>query len=187
MDGLERVMSVLIYLIEPEEGGETAFPNSNGKCGGWRGFGGLETRDSSSCCGVSDWVYLIHFNCGHAGWLHPEMGEPAQGPFSPCARNHVAYKPKQGDALMFYDLKPDYRQGDPFSTHTGCPVIKGVKWNAVKWIHGKPFRGEDLLYRWPASLSFRTHWVLFPCAYIEGYLHLQSSTLVQVKSMRSHG
>ena len=81
MDGLERVMSVLIYLIEPEEGGETAFPNSN-------------------------------------GWLHPEMGEPAQGPFSPCAKGHVAYKPRQGDALMFYDLKPDYRQGDPFSTHT---------------------------------------------------------------------
>ena len=52
-------MSVLIYLIEPEEGGETAFPNSN-------------------------------------GWLHPEAGEPTQGPFSPCARGHVAYKPKQG-------------------------------------------------------------------------------------------
>ena len=23
------------------------------------------------------------------------------------------------------------------------PVIKGVKWNAVKWIHGKPFRGAS--------------------------------------------
>ncbi|KAL6752051.1 hypothetical protein V8C86DRAFT_2764272 [Haematococcus lacustris] len=24
-----------------------------------------------------------------------------------------------------------------------CPVVKGVKWNAVKWLHGKPFRGNE--------------------------------------------
>ncbi len=76
------------------------------------------------------------------GWLYPEMGEPQQGNFSDCAKGHVAYKPKMGDALMFYDRTPDYLNADPFSTHTGCPVIEGVKWNAVKWIHGKPFRGE---------------------------------------------
>lgn len=23
------------------------------------------------------------------------------------------------------------------------PVIKGIKWNAVKWIHGEPFRGDE--------------------------------------------
>ncbi|KAL6752059.1 hypothetical protein V8C86DRAFT_2764411 [Haematococcus lacustris] len=106
LDGLERVASVLIYLVAPEEGGETAFPNSN-------------------------------------GWLHPEMGEPTQGPFSDCAKGHVAYKPKRGDALMFYDLKPDYQTTDSNSMHTGCPVVKGVKWNAVKWLHGKPFRGNE--------------------------------------------
>ncbi len=71
------------------------------------------------------------------------MGEQTQGPFSDCAKGHVAYKPKMGDALMFYDLMPDYRIADGYSTHTGCPVVKGVKWNAVKWIHGKPFRGES--------------------------------------------
>lgn len=106
MDGLGRVMSVLIYLLPPESGGETAFPNSN-------------------------------------GWLHKEMGEQTQGEFSDCAKNHVAYKPVMGDALMFYDLNPDYKNGDSYSTHTGCPVVKGVKWNAVKWIHGIPFRGEE--------------------------------------------
>lgn len=29
---------------------------------------------------------------------------------------------------------------DEHSMHTGCPVVEGVKWNAVKWLHGKPFR-----------------------------------------------
>jgi prolyl 4-hydroxylase len=26
--------------------------------------------------------------------------------------------------------------------HTGCPVIKGAKWVAIKWVHAKPFRQE---------------------------------------------
>eukprot|EP00798_Chlamydomonas_sp_ICE-L_P026246 gene26246-17345_t len=105
VDGLGRVMSVLIYLAAPEEGGETAFPDSK-------------------------------------GWLHQEMAT-AQGKMSDCAKGHVFYKPKIGDALMFYDETPDYTHEDLDSTHTGCPVIKGTKWNAVKWIHGDPFRQED--------------------------------------------
>lgn len=52
----------------------------------------------------------------------------------------MAYVPKRGDALMFFDVKPDYKTTDEHSMHTGCPVVAGVKWNAVKWIHGTPFR-----------------------------------------------
>eukprot|EP00798_Chlamydomonas_sp_ICE-L_P021599 gene21599-28598_t len=105
-DGLGRVISVLIYLVEPEEGGETAFVKSD-------------------------------------GWLHKEMSTQ-QGNLSSCAQGHVAYKPKVGDALMFYDVQPMYTEDDVFSMHTGCPVLKGVKWNAVKWIHGisYPDNGE---------------------------------------------
>lgn len=106
MDGLGRVCSILIYLVAPEEGGETAFPQSD-------------------------------------AWLHPEVGEPTQGNFSACAKGHVAYKPKRGDALLFFDKMPDGIHEDPASTHTGCPVVKGFKWNAVKWIHPTPFREED--------------------------------------------
>lgn len=29
---------------------------------------------------------------------------------------------------------------DHFSLHTGCPVLKGTKWSATKWIHNQPFR-----------------------------------------------
>eukprot|EP00798_Chlamydomonas_sp_ICE-L_P021598 gene21598-28597_t len=111
LDGLGRVMSVLIYLVAPEEGGETAFPQSD-------------------------------------GWLHREMSTK-QGKFSSCAEGHVAYKPKVGDALMFFDLKPTYKEPDGFSQHTGCPVVKGVKWNAVKWIHGIPFREPE----WQSSMK----------------------------------
>lgn len=57
-------------------------------------------------------------------------------------QGHVFYRPKRRDALLFYDKEPDYKMEDRYSQHTGCPVVKGVKWNAVKWVHGDPFRPE---------------------------------------------
>ncbi|OAY35558.1 probable prolyl 4-hydroxylase 9 [Manihot esculenta] len=42
-------------------------------------------------------------------------------------------KPRQGDALLFYSLFPN-NTIDPTSLHGSCPVIKGEKWVATKWI-----------------------------------------------------
>lgn len=41
-----------------------------------------------------------------------------------------AAKAKKGDALLFFSLKPDGKL-DAASMHTGCPVVKGVKWTGV--------------------------------------------------------
>ncbi|XP_020580054.1 probable prolyl 4-hydroxylase 9 [Phalaenopsis equestris] len=42
-------------------------------------------------------------------------------------------KPQQGDGLLFYSL---FTNGtiDPTSLHGSCPVIKGEKWVATKWL-----------------------------------------------------
>ncbi|MBA0843070.1 hypothetical protein Goarm_000288 [Gossypium armourianum] len=42
-------------------------------------------------------------------------------------------KPRKGDGLLFYSL---FLNGtiDPTSLHGSCPVIKGEKWVATKWI-----------------------------------------------------
>ncbi|CAI9777508.1 unnamed protein product [Fraxinus pennsylvanica] len=42
-------------------------------------------------------------------------------------------KPRQGDGLLFYSLFPNGTI-DPTSLHGSCPVIKGEKWVATKWI-----------------------------------------------------
>ncbi|GMY11871.1 probable prolyl 4-hydroxylase 9 [Fagus crenata] len=42
-------------------------------------------------------------------------------------------KPRKGDGLLFYTMFPNVTI-DPVSLHGSCPVIKGVKWVATKWI-----------------------------------------------------
>ncbi|KAK9080873.1 hypothetical protein SSX86_000015 [Deinandra increscens subsp. villosa] len=46
-------------------------------------------------------------------------------------------KPQKGDGLLFYSLYPN-GSIDPTSLHGSCPVIKGQKWVATKWL-----RNED--------------------------------------------
>ena len=51
------------------------------------------------------------------------------------------YKPKAGDGVLFYSYHPNGTM-DEASMHTGCPVIKGIKWAAPVWIHTDEFRRE---------------------------------------------
>lgn len=74
-------------------------------------------------------------------WADPSMEGRSAG-MSDCAKGHVAAKPKAGDAVLFYSYHPNGTM-DPAAMHTGCPVIKGIKWAAPVWIHDIPFRGAD--------------------------------------------
>lgn len=67
--------------------------------------------------------------------------------FSECARYHLAAKPRKGDAILFHSIQPRGAL-ERKSLHTACPVIKGVKWSAAKWIHVRSRR-----MRWLSTLS----------------------------------
>ncbi|CAL5187819.1 unnamed protein product [Lathyrus oleraceus] len=45
-------------------------------------------------------------------------------------------KPRKGDAILFYSLFPNGTM-DRTSLHGSCPVIKGEKWVATKWIRNQ--------------------------------------------------
>ena len=90
-NGGNRYATVLMYLTDVEEGGETVFPNI------------------------------------------PAPGGENPG-FSDCARYHLAARPRKGDAILFHSIQPNGGL-ERRSLHTACPVIKGVKWSAAKWIH----------------------------------------------------
>ncbi|GAB4832182.1 Probable prolyl 4-hydroxylase 7 [Ancistrocladus abbreviatus] len=63
-----------------------------------------------------------------------KVGQPKDDSWSDCARRGYAVKPIKGDALLFFSLHPNSTT-DQRSLHGSCPVIKGEKWSATKWIH----------------------------------------------------
>ncbi|PSS17974.1 Prolyl 4-hydroxylase [Actinidia chinensis var. chinensis] len=98
-NGGQRIATVLMYLSDVEEGGETIFPAA--------------TANFSSA----------------PGWN--ELSE--------CGKRGLAVKPKMGDALVFWSMRPDATL-DPSSLHGGCPVIKGNKWSSTKWLHVEEYK-----------------------------------------------
>ncbi|XP_078440425.1 putative prolyl 4-hydroxylase 3 [Wolffia australiana] len=98
-NGGQRLATVLMYLSDVEEGGETIFPNAK--------------VNSSS---------LPYYN-----------------ELSSCGKKGLGVKPKMGDALLFWSMRPDASL-DASSLHGGCPVIKGNKWSSTKWLHLNEYR-----------------------------------------------
>ena len=92
----QRIVTVVVYLTDVEEGGETVFKRE--------GLGG-ESRP------IDDWR-----NCDDGVGLK--------------------YKPRKGDAVLFWDVLPDGKL-DPQSLHGGCPVKNGTKYAMAKWIRNK--------------------------------------------------
>ncbi|CDP15792.1 unnamed protein product [Coffea canephora] len=63
--------------------------------------------------------------------------------FPGCTKRRGLYvKPKMGDALFFWTLKPDRTTVDPSSLHGGRPVIRGDKWACIKWMHAEEFKAS---------------------------------------------
>ncbi|KXZ56832.1 hypothetical protein GPECTOR_1g750 [Gonium pectorale] len=48
----------------------------------------------------------------------------------------LKYKPRAGDAVLFWSALPDGNL-DPHALHGSCPVVTGNKWVAVKWLRNK--------------------------------------------------
>ncbi|WAR12136.1 P4HTM-like protein [Mya arenaria] len=106
-----RYMTVLYYLSDTEDGGETAFPIADANDSFVEEkFENLEDQD---------WYNLSYY----------------------CYNSSLVVKPKRGTAIMWYNHFVDEETGylgltDRRSHHGGCDLRKGMKWIANNWISG---------------------------------------------------
>jgi prolyl 4-hydroxylase len=100
-----------------EEGGETAFPETNDTF--W-----LDASFISDTAAVSE--------CAR-GKVHvrPRRGDAL-----------LFYSMAPGSEKLPVD-ESESAEVDPYSLHEGCPPTKGLKWTSTTWIHTKPFRPES--------------------------------------------
>jgi hypoxia-inducible factor prolyl 4-hydroxylase len=120
-----RYLTLLYYLTDVEEGGETAFPMADTNVTTWNeegltpeGWGGITYTAEDK------WNLSYTANCHRS----------------------VYVKPTKGKAILWYThLSASCPTGqekgcklgplDPFSLHGGCDVHKGIKWIANNWIN----------------------------------------------------
>lgn len=51
----------------------------------------------------------------------------------------ICRRPKRGDLLIFWSIKPDGRTQDPYSLHEGCPVVRLLVFASAYFIAGYCF------------------------------------------------
>ena len=124
----QRVATLIIYIEEPEHGGETIFPlvrhNSSARP--------LHTPDEAEHFTRAQWAEGV-CTAAEAPWL----------------RVH----PRKGTAVLFYTLLPDSKL-DPLSIHGSCPVLAGAKtvlqvWFSSEWTAPVFSPGLEALWRTP--------------------------------------
>jgi hypothetical protein len=109
--GGNRLLTVLYYLNDVNEGGETRFPFANSSLARRSGaFRRTATMWSGGTCAAT-------------------------------TRQGLRIRPKRGRAVMFYNLVEEKQQegvGDPLSLHVGCDPFDGAeKWLTNQWVRNK--------------------------------------------------
>ena len=70
---------------------------------------------------------------GETVFPNTKAPDDREGDYSDCAKQGIAHKPQRGDAVLFWSLDTTGEK-DPKSLHASCPVLKGQKWTATKWM-----------------------------------------------------
>jgi len=113
-----RFITIIYYLNDVEEGGETAFPAADDP------------------------------NYNHEQFKKRNNGKDLYNLSEFCYESKLVVKPKKGRAVMWYNHEVDENgymgEMDYYSLHGGCDVRKGVKWMANNWLVAAPSKYAHL-------------------------------------------
>eukprot|EP01084_Bolivina_argentea_P181574 313583_1 len=121
--GTNRFATVILYFNDVESGGETCFALSS------EVPAGLPSDDEVL-------KSLREGDMKESGIKRDSWEEK----LAVTCRTHLAVKPEQGRAVLFYDQLPN-GEVDEASLHGACPVLKGQKWAANLWVWNGPRYG----------------------------------------------
>ncbi|XP_004511865.1 probable prolyl 4-hydroxylase 9 [Cicer arietinum] len=103
-------------------------------------YGKFDPRNSQRM--ASFLLYLTDVEEGGETMFPFENGLNMDGSYGYAECIGLRVKPRKGDGLLFYSLFPNGTV-DRTSLHGSCPVIKGDKWVATKWLRNQEL--EDYL------------------------------------------
>ena len=125
-DGVPRTATLLTYLSDDFDGGETSFPRVPATASA-DGAGG-----SSNHAGSPRGVMKPLAKLAAAGMLARELGK-AEEYCSSSSRAVLRVAPRKGDGLLFFPLLPD-GSIDHDAVHGGCQVAPRVGRAGMKWV-----------------------------------------------------
>ena len=115
-----RYVTGLLYLAEPDVGGETLLPLADGGmakhgCEGCERKAGLASERTQACYKCID---------PQQDTMLQDCADPAHG---------VSVAPKAGRLALWYNYRAD-GSWEPGALHAGCPVLVGTKLAANIWL-----------------------------------------------------
>ena len=80
---------------------------------------------------------------GETGFMGTRAGASKVAP-TPAEEAKLKVRPEKGKAILWANMRDEWRTAEPAAVHRAFPVRRGVKWASTLWVHAAGFRIPEL-------------------------------------------